>query len=579
MPKLIEGLIARAQARMPLQFRVLHQQFLLRVIDLEALSIEADIPRFLGQFAGVLMMLSFIHAFAVYLAIVGIPFRLEEYLIKTMQLVVGLIAVISWDAIFPDRRDVMVIAPLPVKARTILFAKLAASLSLVALAMVALNAAPGLVATLILGGLHGYIPGYAQTFAAYFLTMIAASLFLYGGVLTIQGMSALLLPRKMFLRLSAVLQLAGFGVLIAVYFLQPALGTRAELAAPQNHWLVASSPTFWFVALFNQLNGTLPPELGWLAMRAWVAFGAAVVGALVSLLLCYLRTMKKTIEEPDLVPGAGGLHWMPPVGGRLTSAIAAFSLRSLTRSRHHRVAFAFFAAIVFALGFSCLQHELALPAAAPVTMDFIMPTLMMMTISVLALRAVFSLPISLNANWVLRTTQLRPTSRYFDATRVTLVLLGVLPVLAATALLSFRIAPWAPAGKHLALLALFGLLFVEMGLFKFDKVPFTCSYLPGKANVQIIFWGFAFVWIIVGGLCGLYEMKALYDPSRLITEVAVLIVLIVSLNAYNRMRARSAVLYFEETPEEVLTRLNLLYVPPAPATGDRDQGSGVRGDE
>ena len=37
---------------------MLYRQFLLRVVDLEALSIEADIPRFLGQFAGVLIMIS-----------------------------------------------------------------------------------------------------------------------------------------------------------------------------------------------------------------------------------------------------------------------------------------------------------------------------------------------------------------------------------------------------------------------------------------------------------------------------------------------------------------------------------------
>jgi hypothetical protein len=49
-------------SRLQLSFRVLYGQFLLRVIDLEALSIEADIPRFLGQFAGVLIMISLLQA-------------------------------------------------------------------------------------------------------------------------------------------------------------------------------------------------------------------------------------------------------------------------------------------------------------------------------------------------------------------------------------------------------------------------------------------------------------------------------------------------------------------------------------
>jgi len=40
---------ANIAERLPLQFRVLYRQFLLRVVDLEALSIQADVPRLLGQ--------------------------------------------------------------------------------------------------------------------------------------------------------------------------------------------------------------------------------------------------------------------------------------------------------------------------------------------------------------------------------------------------------------------------------------------------------------------------------------------------------------------------------------------------
>ncbi len=66
MRRLVTSLFHRwSVLHLPLQFRVLHQQFLLRVVDLEALSIEADIPRFLGQFAGILIMISLIHGIGV----------------------------------------------------------------------------------------------------------------------------------------------------------------------------------------------------------------------------------------------------------------------------------------------------------------------------------------------------------------------------------------------------------------------------------------------------------------------------------------------------------------------------------
>ena len=562
MRKLIKALLERIGARLPQQFRVLHKQFLLRVVDLEALSIEADIPRFVGQFAGVLIMFSFIHSLAVYVQIMQYPYRLEHYLISTKMLVAGLITVVSWDSTFPDRRDIMVLAPLPVRPVMILSAKICASTSLLGIAILALNTAPGLLAPLLLGELHPSIFGFFQVLAAYWITMIAATLFLYCAVLSFQGLTALVLPRRLFLQLSAFLQLFAFGLFISVYFLEPALGTLPELLAPQNQRILSLSPQFWFLAMFNQINGSLPGELFWVANRAWIALGIVIAGAAVSLLLSYLRTMKKTIEAPDLLPGAGGVHWTPRFGG-LRSAIAIFSFRSLIRSRQHRVAFAFFLSIVAAIGVTCLRREIYTPAPEPLPSDFLISSLTMMSISVLGLRVVFSLPISLHANWVLRTTQLEPTSRYMAATRGTLLLFSVLPMMIVATLLSLNYRPWPRVAAHLLFLALFGFVFVELAMVKFDKVPFTCSYLPGKANVQVIFWGAVFVWIILAVLAGLFEQSALQHLREYATMVGVLLALGIGLGIFNRMRSRSALLYFEEVEPEVITRLGLVYVPPA----------------
>ena len=132
--------------QLPLDFRVLYKQFLLRVIDLESLSIEADIPRFLGQFAGILIMFSLLRA-------VGMLFfppppaaalSIQQSQFSLMMLIAGLITVISWDSIFPDRRDVMILAPLPVRPHIILLAKLAASAGLIGLAIVCVNCASSL---------------------------------------------------------------------------------------------------------------------------------------------------------------------------------------------------------------------------------------------------------------------------------------------------------------------------------------------------------------------------------------------------------------------------------------------------
>ena len=559
-------LIERLAGYLPLDFRVLYRQFLLRVIDLEALSIQADVTRFLGQFAGVLIMISLLSALRAFVSTIAPPttaagwlnleWGTEQSAITVMMLVIGLLTVVSWDSTFPDRKDVMVLSPLPVAPQTILFAKVSASGALVGLAILALNFASGSAWSLILGSRRGGL-GFLQLCSAWWLTMIAASAFLYCSVLTVQGFTALLFPRRVFLRLSAILQLAAFGLFLGVYFVPPSLTTPADMAARENHWILASSPSYWFFALFNQLNGSLPSELRWLAGRAWIGLLVAILGAASSLLLCYLHTMKKTVEEPDLVPGAGGFHWTPSFGNSLQTAIALFSIRSLTRSRQHRVAFAFYLAFVVAIALSLLRVDLTANTPRPVTLEIILPTFLMMLFAVAGLRNLFSLPISLTANWVLRTTQLRPTDEYVAATRRSLLLFAVVPVWLLSFALSFRFGPVQHVAVHLAVLALLGWILVELCLIGFYKVPFTCSYLPGKANIQLQFWGLLIALIAFVVPCAEIEQTALRDSIKSALMLGFLFAASCALFCLNRYRARSAVIYFEELPDEVITTLGL----------------------
>lgn len=469
------------------------------------------------------------------------------------MLVAGLVAVLTWDATFPDRRDVMVLGPLPVAPRIILLAKVAASGAVLGLAVLALNFATGIALPLVLGG----IPGFARFFVAYWFAMVAATVFLYGAVLTAQGLGALLFPRRVFLRLSTVLQLTAFGVFLSVFFFQPLIATRAGMAASENHRMLMWLPPFWFFALFNELNGTLPADLGWLALRAWVGVGVAVCGAGASLLACYLRTMKRMVEEPDLVPAARSRKRALRFSGGLCGAVVLFSMRLLARSRHHRVAFAFYLALAFAVALAGMRGDLTAGVGRPLDRSFLIATLVMMCLVVVGLRSVFSLPITLNANWVLRVTQLSPPERYVDATRWTLLVLGVAPVWVCATLLSLWFRPWYACAAHLVVLALMGSILMELSMIGVSKIPFACSYLPGKSNFQFMFWGFLILFTTLAGLFGECEERALREPVQYAWMVGALAAVAVGLWIFNRHRAKSAVLYFEETEPEVITTLGL----------------------
>jgi len=70
---------------------------------------------------------------------------------------------------------------------------------------------------------------------------------------------AQLLPRQLFLRASAMLQMAFFCLFVLGYFLQPPFAGLAARAEKQQRlsWV----PSYWFLALFQSLNGALPPML------------------------------------------------------------------------------------------------------------------------------------------------------------------------------------------------------------------------------------------------------------------------------------------------------------------------------
>jgi len=92
--------------------------------------------------------------------------------------------------------------------------------------------------------------------------------------------------------------------------------------------------------------------------------------------------------------------------------------------------------------------------------------------------------------------------------------------------------------EHLAVLALLGWIFAEISLVGFYKVPFTCSYLPGKTNIQFAFWGFVVVLIVLAVSFAPLEMDALGSPFRYASLCVGLIAAALGLWAFNRHRCK-----------------------------------------
>jgi hypothetical protein len=558
-----------------IQFRVLYREFLFRMIDLELLSVHGDMNKLLGQFAAFLVFISVGLALFV-LGAAGpnqLPradvliraWRFEHAPVAMTMLVVGLFAVLSWDSTFPNRRDVLVLAPLPVRPRTIFYAKVAASAVGLSLTVAALNALPSILLSMALappdsGGLLGLILSLLplRCFAAYWITMLSAGAFIFCCVLGVQGVAAQLLPRRHFLRLSAFLQMAAFCLFLSVYFLEPSLSTTKALTAPENQTLLAWLPSYWFLGLFQMLNGTQHPALAPLANRALVGSAVAVIGAGTAFLLSYFRTLRKIIEAPDIAPGSRRGSWLPRFGNPLETAVVQFSIRTLLRSRQHRVILAFYwglgGAIITLVTRTRFVHQ-------HLNVPMLFASVVMMLVAVLGTRIVFSIPLDVRANWIFRMAPLRGGAEFLAATRRSLFVLAVAPVFAASAALFLSIWPWHAAVGHLILLLLVGTILAELCLHGFPKIPFTCSYLPGKSYAHMVILAFMALQILIW-LSAEYERSVLDRPADYALLLALLFIAAIC------ARWRTAVL--AKQPESALQFVD----DPAPAL----QGLGLHRD-
>ena len=144
------------------------------------------------------------------------------------------------------------------------------------------------------------------------------------------------------------------------------------------------------------------------------------------------------------------------------------------------------------------------------------------------------------------------------ASRCSLLLLSVAPVWLTAAALCLKLWPWSQASGHLVVLGLLGVLLTDISLYNFRKIPFTCSYLPGKSQVHMVFLGAAgLIWFVMFSVK--LERQVLQEPRGTITMMALFGVAAIAVRwgtaALGRIDEEE--LQFEEAPAPAVQELGL----------------------
>ena len=404
--------------------------------------------------------------------------------------------------------------------------------------------------------------GPIRSFFAYWVTMLAAGIFIFCCVLGLQGFAALTLPRRWFLRFSAFLQLALFCLLVGAYSLQQSPVT-VLVAGPRKPW-ISWIPSYWFVGMYQQLSGSLHPALAPFAWRAWIGLIVAVCATGLAYAASYLRTLRKIVEEPDIAPGFRHA-WLPRFGGAFETAIVHFSIRSLFRSRQHRMIFAFYLGV--GLAFSLLFLNAPLDLSGPTAGDewhqasvpLLASTIVLMGFWVVGVRVVFSLPLDLRANWIFRVMPFAAGRQCLRGRRRALYALSVAPAWAISAAILIPLWPWRAAATHLAALAFLGIFLAEFSFDGAQKIPFACSYLPGRSHINVTF--LLWIYMVFSGVvaCAVGERNALQSSAATAAILAGLGIAALFAVLRNNWLARpsQAEIRFEEVPPDQVLSLGL----------------------
>ncbi len=172
------------------------------------------------------------------------------------------------------------------------------------------------------------------------------------------------------------------------------------------------------------------------------------------------------------------------------------------------------------------------------------------------LRYVFCLPLTLPANWIFRSLEHEGRSAWLAAVERFVIWCGIAPIFLASTSAAVSILEWPRAAAVLSVTLLAALLWFELMFRHWRKLPFTCSYLPGKKPVLFTLARYSLAVPLLGpaGEVILYSSASIPGYIALLTFIAAPWIM---LRRERKNLWRECALTYEDAPEAAVTTLDL----------------------
>ena len=497
------------------------------------------------------------------------------FYLSLAMIVMALVAASQWDVLALDPRDAAILEPLPVQAGIIRRAKVSAIAILGAAVACALNAFPTFVFPWMLVFNFRQMSGFSLLglMITHAVVTVSAAAFGYLVIIALRETLVAMLGRRGFTVASPWVQGALIVVLGSGLLLIPAASDRIGQRGFDGWRSVA--PPMWFVGVYEVAVGRVIADLPRSEMRPRQAasdltmtalyadrrpqFPAlarrAVLAVTLVFLIASMAYLWNARRLPSLAPSPppSSRHgWS--LGRRLANAWLVrdpatqagfyFTLAAMWRNNSHRLTLACAAAAGFAMALVALTSANVAQGAGPSPRLLVMQPFLYGALLV-GFRHVIRVPAELRANWGFQLAWRDRTEDFVAGVKRAAIIALVLPALAILLPLFMFVMGPQMALMHAALGLAGALVLLEALMVTYDKVPFTCTYLPNENKALVPIFGIVFM---VGALNFAWMQHAALQGGGALRAVVVLSAAFVMLRVMSVKRERLPHVEFDEAP-------------------------------
>jgi hypothetical protein len=502
----------------------------------------------------------------------GISWVEKCYFMFFLMVLMGLIAVLEWDVIFLDSRDYSNLLPLPVKIRNLFSAKFASLCFFIFMFYLVVNSLSTILfwfylaqwqSTSIFYGLRFMFVHWISAFAASFFVFFIFGFFM-GVLISIFG-------HKIFNQISAFLRpvLIVFFVFMLVFFIAESVGKFLLFSDfPQlkegNSLFLYLFPPMWFTGLYEVLIGNRDSLFLALSVFAVFAFILPPLAFYLTGALGYGRYMtkmqearKKTMHLAKLKKSFLNLFNRIFLRNPVQRAVFYFFGKILKKSILHKMRLAtYFATSIAIILVFWVSSAGIVQTLSSVNTTFLSLPLILSFFLLVGIRVTVNIPIAVEANWIFRLTETKDKKDYFTGLKKGIFFFVLFPLFVLLFLFYSILWSWQISFFHCLYGIFISLLLMEVLFYNYRKIPFACSYLPGKGKLHY-FWGFYLVFFLIyASLLSYVEYKILNSPLYLFLSYGVIFILIAALKASKKYLLRKKLeIKYEEMPEPVMVTL------------------------